>query len=214
MTAALRIFVLGVVLASFLSTVAVAENDPHLNVIVRFSADLPLGLMTEAEETAKRVFDKAGVSTQWSNCPARAGEFVGDNCDTAPAPGNLVLHVVPRSRRSTDAVLGVAFVDGSSGAYADIFFDRVQQLHDQDRKISMATLLGSVFAHEIGHLLLGEHSHSPAGMMVGQWHRDELARIAKGNLLFDAKEAGRLRARVAELDTLQTMTTLASESGN
>lgn len=213
MNAALKIFVVGVVLTTLLIS-AWAEENPHLNVIVRFSADLPLGLVTEAEQTAQRDFDRAGVSTQWSNCQARAGEFVGANCEAPPAPSDLVLHVVPSSRHSTDAVLGVAFVDGSGGAYADIFFDRVQHLHDQDRKISLTTLLGSVFAHEIGHLLLGEHSHSRTGMMVGQWHRDELARIAKGNLLFDAKLAGRLRARVAELHTLQTMAILASERGN
>jgi len=59
-----------------LTSGALAEDDPHLNVIVTFSADLPLGLVTEAEQTAKRVFDKAGVSTQWSNCQARGGGFV------------------------------------------------------------------------------------------------------------------------------------------
>jgi hypothetical protein len=201
MTGTLRIVLLATLLVSLLGTAAAAENDPHLNVIVRFSADLPPGLVTDAEKSATRVFDKASVTAQWLNCPARGGEFVDASCDAPPAPTDLVLHIVPSSQRSSDAVFGVAFVTGSAGAYADIFLDRVQRIHDQARNVSIAALLGSVFAHEIGHLLLGEHSHSRDGLMVGQWHLDQLNKIGRGNLFFDSKDAHRLRARAAELST-------------
>jgi hypothetical protein len=214
MTGTLRIVLLATLLVSLLGTAAAAENDPHLNVIVRFSADLTPGIVTDAEKSATHVFDKAGVTVQWMNCPARAGEFVDANCDVPPAPTDLVLHIVPGSQRSSDSVFGVAFVTGSAGAYADIFFDRVQRVHDQDRNVSIAALLGSVFAHEIGHLLLGEHSHSRDGLMVGQWHLDQLNRIGKGNLFFDSRDAHRLRVRAAELSTAQTLAMIASESGN
>ena len=214
MTVTLKIVLLGALVVSFLGSAAVAKNDPHLNVIVRFSADLPPELVTDAEKSATRVFDKAGVTAQWLNCPARGGEFADARCEVPPAPTDLVLHIVPSSQRSSDAVFGVAFVTGSAGAYADIFFDRVQRVHDQDRNVSIAALLGSVFAHEIGHLLLGEHSHSRDGLMVGQWHLDQLSKIGKGNLFFDSKDAHRLRARVAELSTAQTLAMIASESGN
>jgi hypothetical protein len=125
-----------------------------------------------------------------------------------------VLHIVGSSQRSSDAVFGVAFVTGSAGAYADIFFDRVQRVHDQDRNVPIAALLGSVFAHEIGHLLLGEHSHSRDGLMVGQWRPDQLNKIGKGNLLFDSRDAHRLKARAVELGTAQTLVMIASDSGN
>lgn len=183
-------------------------------LLSRFSADLPLGLVTHAEKSATRVFDKAGVTAQWLNCPARDGEFVDASCDAPPAPTDLVLHIVPGSQRSSDTVFGVAFVTGSAGAYADIFFDRVQRVHDQDRNVSIAALLGSVFAHEIGHLLLGEHSHSRDGLMVGQWHLDQFNKIGKGNLFFISSDAHRLRARAAELSTAQTLFMIASDSGN
>ena len=214
MTGTLRIFLLGAVLANLLSKVAVGEDYPHLNVIVRFSADLPLELVTDAEKSATHVFDKVGVTVRWLNCPARGGEFVDASCGAPPAPTDLVLHIVPGSQRSSDAVFGVAFVTGSAGAYADIFLDRVQRVHDQDRNVSITALLGSVFAHEIGHLLLGERSHSRDGLMVGQWHLDQLDKISKGNLFFVAQDARRLRARAAELSTAQTLTMIASDSGN
>jgi hypothetical protein len=214
MTGTLKIVLLGVLLVGLMSTAAAAENDPRLSVIVRFSADLPRALVTEAEKSATHVFDMAGVTVQWLDCPARGGEFIDAACDAQPAPTDLMLHIVPDSERSSDAVFGVAFVTGSAGAYADIFLDRVQRVREQTRNISVAALLGSVFAHEIGHLLLGEHSHSREGLMVGQWHIDQLNKIAKGNLFFDSKDAHRLRARAAELSTAQTLSMIASESGD
>jgi hypothetical protein len=214
MTVTQKIVVLGALVVGFLNTAAVAESNPHLNVIVRFPADLPPGLVSNAEKVATHVFDRAAVTAKWMNCPARAGDFVDASCDTPPAPTDLVLHIVPGSQRSSDAVFGVAFVTGSAGAYADIFLDRVQRIHDQDHNISIAALLGSVFAHEIGHLLLGEHSHSRDGLMVGQWRPDQLNKIGKGNLFFDSTDAKRLRARAAELSTAQTLAMIASESGN
>jgi hypothetical protein len=214
MAGTLKIVLLAALFASLLSTAAVGEDYPHLNVIVRFSAELPLGLVTEAEKSATHVFDKAGVIVQWSNCPARDGEFIEASCAAPPAPTDLVLHIVPGSQRSSDAVFGVAFVTGSAGAYADIFFDRVQRVQEQARNISIAALLGSVFAHEIGHLLLGEHSHSRDGLMVGQWRVDQINKIAKGNLLFDSRDASRVRARAVELSAAQTLTMIASDSGN
>jgi hypothetical protein len=214
MTVALKIALLSALSVGVLNMAAAAQNDPHLNVIVRFSADLSLGLVTDAEKSATHVFDKAGVTAQWLNCPARDGEFVDASCDAPPASTDLVLHIVPGSQRSSDAVFGVAFVNGSAGAYADIFLDRVQRVHDQDRNVSIAALLGSVLAHEIGHLLLGEHSHSREGLMVGQWHLDQLSKIGKGNLFFDSRDAHRLRARAAELSTAHTLAMIASESGN
>jgi len=214
MTVTLKIVLVGALLAGVLSLAAAAENDPHLNVIVRFSTDLPRSLVTDAEKSATHVFDKAGVTAQWLNCPARDGKFADANCDAPPAPTDLVLHIVPGSQRSSEAVFGVAFVTGAAGAYADIFLDRVQRIHDQDRNVSVAALLGSVFAHEIGHLLLGEHSHSREGLMVGQWHADQLNKIGKGNLFFDSTDAHRLRARAAELSNAQTLAMIASESRN
>ena len=121
MAGTLKIVLLAALFASLLSAAAVGEDYPHLNVIVRFSADLPLGLVTEAEKSATHVFDKARVTAQWLNCPARDGEFIEASCDAPPAPTDLVLHIVPGSERSNDAVFGVAFVTDSAGAYADIF---------------------------------------------------------------------------------------------
>lgn len=214
MAGTLKIFVLGAMLISAFGNASVAGVIPHLNVIVRFSAGLQNELVTDAEAAAAHVFDRAGVGLQWRNCPARDGEFLNAGCQGTVALTEVVLQIVPRAQRAKDSVFGVAFVDNAGGVYADIFFDRVQRIHDENRTISIATLLGYVMAHEIGHLLLGEHSHVPAGVMLGQWHRDELNRIGKGSLFFDSREAGRLRTRVFELESREIIAMISAESGN
>jgi hypothetical protein len=215
MTGTIRLIVFCVVVGGLLGTeAAAAEESAQLNVIVRFSADVSARLTAEAEQSAGRVFDKARVRVRWRNCSARGGEFLDPACEGAPAPTDIVIQIVPRAERAQGAVLGMAFVSGCGGAYADIFLDRVQRIHDQDHKISMATLLGYAMAHEIGHLLLGEHSHSQEGLMVAEWRPDQLSKIAKGNLLFDSREASRLRTRLGELSAEDRLAFITSNSGN
>ena len=48
-------------------------------------------------------------------------------------------------------------------------------------------------AHEIGHLLLGRHSHSRAGLMRAVWGPEEVLDIAAGVLTFNESEAGTLK---------------------
>jgi hypothetical protein len=70
-----------------------------------------------------------------------------------------------------ESVMGIA-VDGATdgtGRIAYIFADRIGQtalkyLATFDRG------LGHAMAHEVGHLLLGAHSHAPAGLMTADWY--------------------------------------------
>jgi hypothetical protein len=75
-------------------------------------------------------------------------------------------------------------------------------------------LLGSVIAHELGHLLLGEHSHSSGGLMQAHWRSEQLKRMEMGNLLFDATAAAQLRSRAAILRARTRPEILASDAGN
>jgi hypothetical protein len=71
-------------------------------------------------------------------------------------------------------------------------------------------MLGAVMAHELGHLLLGEHSHSSEGLMQAHWSTEQLKNMGMGNLLFDARSAARVRRRAAALDAGPTPLILAS----
>jgi len=71
------------------------------------------------------------------------------------------------ARVTTDAY-GVAFLgDDGWGAFCDVSYHRILELHHAGRA-SEATILGIVVAHELGHLLLGLDAHSATGIMRPQ----------------------------------------------
>jgi hypothetical protein len=214
MARALKIMSLCAILSVAVVSQADTPNSPHITVIVRYPASLLDASLSDAEKPATRIFEKAGLTVQWRNCPELDGKFPDQSCEGNLTPTDLVVHLVPRAQKATDAVFGVAFVNTDGGVYADVFLDRVQQIRKQDPKISFSRLLGYVIAHEVGHLLLGEHSHSGRGLMQAQWQIEQLRQIAMGNLLFDPREATQLRFRVAALGDRSTAATVAAASGN
>jgi hypothetical protein len=214
MASKFRIMSLIAILGIALLSGAQTQGYPQITVIVRPTAEVPIDLLSDAEDRAARIFEKAGVSVQWLNCFHRGGAFLEQACAEPPTRADLVIQVIPRARNAADLVFGMSFVDADGGVFADIFFDRVQQLHAQNPQISLSRLLGSVIAHELGHLLLGEHSHSSRGLMQAHWSSEQLKRLEMGNLLFDSKAAAQLRSRAATLDARRRPVILASGARN
>ena len=62
--------------------------------------------------------------------------------------------------------------------------------------VGLADILGSVMAHELGHLILGSNSHSPTGIMRARWEHGELRRLERGSLVFTDEQAERMRVKV------------------
>jgi hypothetical protein len=209
---ALKIISLWTILGVAIVSQADTPSSPHITVIVRYPAALPEASIVGAERPAARIFEKAGVPVRWRNCPELNGAFPDPSCAGPLTPTDLVVHIAAHPHKATDAVFGTAFLNPEGGVYADVFLDRVLGLREQDRSISLPRLLGCVLAHEIGHLLLGEHSHSRNGLMQAQWQFEQLRKIARGNLLFDSKEAAQLRTRVAALSERSTNVEIESFS--
>ncbi|HST13212.1 MAG TPA: hypothetical protein VLL05_22735 [Terriglobales bacterium] len=214
MASRIKIVALSAILGFALTCVAQPKGYPHITVIVRHPAEMPHAVLNGAEAVTMHVFDKAGVSVHWVNCPQSDGAFLNPGCDDALAPVDLVVHVLPRAQSAANSVFGVSFVDAGGGVYADIFLDRMQRLHEQNPSISFSRLLGYVVAHELGHLLLGEHSHSSMGLMQTPWRPEQLEKLGRGNLFFNSNEAAYLRTRAAMLDAQSMPLTVAAESGN
>ena len=99
----------------------------------------------------------------------------------------------------SDSSFGAAIFtpDGRPTAHTYVFYERVEKMAKK-APCSVKELLGSVMAHELGHLLLGR-AHSPRGLMSRKWDRRALARVARGDLWFGDDEARRLQAAVGQL---------------
>ena len=143
---------------------ATAADAPERPTIVLHVDDFANSLPSDldaAEAAAARTFRLAGIRTVW-----RSGK------DKAPRiEGAMYLRVLILSREMAtkkivsdgvgDGVLAQA-AKGCGRAY--IFSHRVAALAKRNQR-SLGDVLGWVIAHELGHLLLPENSHSPTGIM-------------------------------------------------
>lgn len=195
---AVTLFVLATCILLGSTPASVAEN-PQLRVLVYNDAQVSPGILTGAEQRAAEIFSQAGFDVNWVNCNHLDSNGEASGCNVVEGSGNLVLRIISHVASSTsDAAFGVAFLgpDGT-GRYSDVFWNRAQELH-ADSNVDIAGILGSVMAHEMGHLLLGSNAHAISGIMRAHWEAGELRRINMGTLVFLPQQGKGMRARIAQ----------------
>ena len=174
------------------------EAAAQVTVSVYNDAQVPSDILPRAEQQAARIFSRAGFDVTWLNCTHVNSGRGATACNEIDAPGHLALRIIAHFASSmSDAAFGVAFLapDGT-GCYSDVFWKRAQELH-ANSNVYLADILGSVMAHEMGHLLLGSNAHAITGIMRAHWESGELHRIAMGTLMFLPEQSKRMRVRIA-----------------
>lgn len=174
-----------------------SDRDSQITVLMTNGASVRESVLRDAEVEAARIFRDAGIAISWVNCTAGKNPF-NKNCDGIPGTNEFEVHIVPNGKTKSDLVFGVAFLDEDGrGKYANIFYDRVTEAHRQ-LGAEISTLVGMVAAHEIGHLLLGLHAHSNAGIMTAVWRENVVNQMQTGTLWFTHQQAQRMRARIED----------------
>jgi hypothetical protein len=161
------------------------------------SAALPEEV-ARAEAEASAIFARAGVTLVWASCGGPSPEPL---CRRVTGPAAVNLRLIPARLAPRDLprdVFGFALMSTSGGfaRTANVYYDRVGAVAD-GRKYRCAVLLGAVIAHELGHLLLGQGSHSKSGLMSLPWDPALLTQANRGMLSFAAREAVRIREAAA-----------------
>jgi hypothetical protein len=173
---------------------------PTVSVSVCNLAVLSGDVISDSELQVTRIFAQAGIQTLWLNC-SPITDVRNKECYLADSH-HLILKILPhaiaQTLRDRLDVLGVALLDEGVGYYAYVFYDRVLQL-SRERSLGNS-LLGSVIAHEIGHLLLGSSAHSVSGLMSARWGSDEWRRVSEGNMHFDANQARIMRSHLSSVE--------------
>jgi hypothetical protein len=173
------------------------NEDVEITVLVQDSTKLSASVLKGAEKETARIFRAAGIGIAWVDCSGGSSR-VDDACYQVPGPAQFVLHVVSTGETSSDLVFGLAFLDeDGAGKYSDVFLDRIEEAH-RAFGWDISRLLGTVVAHELGHLLLGNQAHSYAGVMTPVWRGEVLQRENMGCLLFTHQQASRMRRRLAD----------------
>ena len=177
---------------------ASAPEESRVAISVHNDAGIPTRILLSAEEEASRVFRQSGIEVHWLNCPLPAnGPEDPAQCETADFPAHLQLRIAKHSRNLNGFTLGISYLSADgSGCYADLFYKRVEEMHESSQ-VSLASILGHGVAHEIGHLLLGTNSHADTGIMRARWQSGELASVSKGALFFSSIQSREMRSKLA-----------------
>jgi hypothetical protein len=171
-------------------------NRSTLILAVTDDAGVPAEWMQQAKGELARIYREIGVDITWWSPDAPSPEGV-----PAVVPRNLLIVAVRRNAALLQDELpgnamGIASgtsVERSRVAY--VFFDRTEQFSPLYR----GRFLGHFMAHELGHLLLPQYSHSPKGLMRAQWSREDLEMAQYGRLQFTPEQASLIRSKAAQL---------------
>jgi hypothetical protein len=176
----------------------VATAEMRVTISVHNDAGVSADTLRGAEMEASRVFRQSGIEVKWLNCPLPAeGPEDAAQCRTAVFPEYLQLRIARRSLNLSGFTFGISYLSADgTGCYANLFYDRVEELNARSH-ISLASILGHVAAHEIGHLLLGTNSHAESGIMRARWQSGELGSVSKGALFFSDTESRQMGNKLA-----------------
>ena len=166
-----------------------------MRVLILNPAGAAPTVLADAEAAAARVFRHAGIETTWRH----ASDGRGDPYEAPPEDLTSVIVINLMSPQTEARVRESARAVGFAVAgdrFANIMYRRVERLA-RETSADLATLLGHVIAHEIGHLLLPPDAHSSGGIMNATL--DPLL-ADQAVLWFSPTEAADLRTRNAALE--------------
>jgi hypothetical protein len=193
------------------SAAADSKMRSEIAVHVYNYARVNQGTLAEAEKVAARVFEKAGVETQWFEVDSSPGSKSATQDERACfAPSYIQLDILTDEMFDrlgpADDVMGLALGAGPNGKYVYVSYNRADalffgELRAQGRGMprslaSRGQILGHVFAHEMGHILLNTANHSSSGIMRGVWDFRDLNDASYGQMLFSTEQGKILRAEV------------------
>ena len=181
-------------------------SDKTLGIRVRVNdyAHVSPATLSGAEREAARIMSKAGLRTDWLNCPLKSTlEIEQDPCREPLQPMDIVLRLIPepQNNKYEDSVFGFAVVPILASVYVNYAVERAKR---DNAEFEIPVVLGNVIAHEIGHLLLGLNSHSVLGIMQKQWQRNQVRQAVTGNLLFTEEQGKLMRAEIQKRANVQT----------
>ena len=183
-----------------------STSTPHPTVTVRVYnyADVSSPLLRRAEAEAGRILSGGGVGVLWVDClPSRSqlhqmSGHAQQACTRPLTREILVLRILPRATPANAAFREPVFGFTQGSNLASVFYGRIENFaHGVDGdETEIPVILGNVIAHELGHELLGASSHSPKGILRGQWDRTCVRQALMGRQLFTPPQSTLLRAWV------------------
>ena len=158
-------------------------------------SDLSVKETMRLTETADRAFAHSGIHVVWSHCRGALAAVPGATCEGEMQINEIVVRLRPGGPRSSyDGRMGHTIVTAERGYYASVFVGSVRA-QAAGFGIAFDLLMGYAVAHEVGHCLLGP-GHSYAGLMRGEWNRQDASEMSRLSLHLTKQEARKAVARL------------------
>jgi len=181
---------------------ATESEAPDVRIRILDYARIATDVIGHAQQRVTDMYETIGVQMRWqiTLCPP---DPTASAAETLTEASDFVLIVLSpnMSRRLKIApnVLGMAIVQPQGGGrIAYVLFDRVARVARAARS-DVTDLLGRVMAHEIGHLMLPDGSHSASGLMRADWNMKELQRPLHSAFEFTISQGEAIRRRFRRL---------------
>jgi hypothetical protein len=177
---------------------AAAVGNPTVRVFIYDYARISPALLKGAMAAASGIVERAGVDLEWTECAVRAEETPKDSPCHRIMLVDIQLRILPAdmAKRAGTRPHCLGYAITKSGSVAAVYHHRAIELM-KEGLASLRLILGAATAHEIGHLLLAESSHSPAGLMRAAWDKEDLRALMRGSLSFSDAQAQRMASMAA-----------------
>lgn len=196
------VFVLG-------SRFALAQSNDVLQLPIRIHdyARLPPGSIESAQERVHDLYAPIAVQPVWAETMRPQGQ-PRRKLQRDPREWSIIILPPAMSRRlrveaETVGLAVVTRVDGGKVAY--ILFDRVCNVAAASAA-SREDVLGTIIAHELGHLLLPSGAHSETGLMRPSWQLLDFKGVDSEQWRFTPAQADAVRRHLR-----QTLATAEAE---
>ena len=166
-----------------------------MRIVVYDHAQVPPDVLAQAKTVVSRVFGEIGVDAAWMDVAEFTREMPSENAARqafvhSVVQVNVISPDMHKMLGRKNSVLGGA---GLRTRRVWIAFARIQQAA-RLAQADVSDVLGSVIAHEIGHVLMPAREHALTGLMQ---HGVDQNLIAHNRLSFLAEEARLIRATLA-----------------
>jgi hypothetical protein len=151
-------------------------------------AGAPATIVGQAERELARMFGEIGVQVEWLRADRRADS-------SATVRIILVAREAGGLRHTRDVVMGATIWTDEGTPVVYVFYRRVEA-EARRYTVSLALVLASALAHEVGHVLMPDGGHSEAGLMRACWNRDDFNSADRGQLRFIPEQVALIRANV------------------
>ena len=180
----------------------VSAQHAAVQIKIYDDADLSPGTRQQFVTRLENILVGAGVSARVSLC----GRAIACETDGGESRRLLIRVTGGQARTMSNAQkppLGQSLIGPNGGDYAFVFLPTVKD-RAAEADISWVTVLAHAAAHEIGHLLLGNGSHTPMGLMKATWDHNDFERMNQKCLHFSDEQARQLALRYGETEAVHS----------